>query len=69
MENDKVAKFFIGTLIDQPIDTIDLKPQEFTYENKLANLSFFRLDFIATIKTKSGEYIKVIIKIIKRKIQ
>ena len=34
MENDKVAKFFIGTLIDQPIDTIDLKPQEFTYENK-----------------------------------
>ena len=27
MENDKVAKFFIGTLIDQPIDTIDLKPQ------------------------------------------
>jgi hypothetical protein len=54
MENDKVAKFFIGTLIDQPIDTIDLKPQEFTYENKLANLSFFRLDFIATIKTKSG---------------
>ena len=63
MENDKVAKFFIGTLIDQPIDTIDLKPQEFTYENKLATLSFFRLDFIATIKTKSGEYIKVIIEI------
>lgn len=63
MENDKVAKFFIGTLIDQPIDTIDFKPQEFTYKNKLANLSFFRLDFIATIKTKSGEYIKVIIEI------
>jgi hypothetical protein len=46
MENDKVAKFFIGTLIDQPIDTIDLKPQEFTYENKLATLSFFRFDEI-----------------------
>jgi hypothetical protein len=63
MENDKVAKFFIGTLINQPIDTIDFKPQEFTVKNKLANLSFFRLDFIATIKTKSGEYIKVIIEI------
>jgi hypothetical protein len=67
MENDKVAKFFIGTLLEQTIETIEVKPQEFTYVDELAGLAVFRLDFIATIKTETGEYKKVLIEIQKAK--
>ena len=67
MEDDKVAKFFVGTLLEQTIVTVEVKPQEFTYTDELAGLAVFRLDFIATIKTDSGEYKKVLIEIQKAK--
>ena len=63
MENDRVAKFFIGTLLSQTIENVEIKPQEFTYTDELAGLAVFRLDFIATIKTDSGELKKVLIEI------
>ena len=69
MENEKVAKFFIGTLLEQTIETVIVKPQEFTYTDELAGLAVFRLDFIATIKTDTGELKKVLIKIQKAKNQ
>ena len=67
MENDKVAKFFIGTLLDQIIESVEVKPQEFTYTNELTALAVFRLDFIATIKTETGELKKILIEIQKAK--
>jgi hypothetical protein len=67
MENEKVAKFFIGTLLDQAIEAVEIKPQEFTYTNELAGLAVFRLDFIATIKTGTGDHKKVLIEIQKAK--
>ena len=67
MENNRVAKFFIGTLLEQTIETVEVKPQEFTYSDEMAALAVFRLDFIATIKTESGEYKKVLIEIQKAK--
>ena len=67
MENEKAAKFFIGTLLEQTIETIEVKPQEFTYTNELIGIAVFRLDFIATIKTESGESKKVLIEIQKAK--
>lgn len=67
MKNDKVAKFFIGTLLEETIEAIEVKPQEFTYINELIGVAVFRLDFIATIKTKSGELKKVLIEIQKAK--
>lgn len=69
MENDKVAKFFIGTLLEQSIESVEFKPQEFTYTDKLAGLAVFRLDFIATIKTETGELKKILIEIQKAKNQ
>ena len=69
MENERVAKFFIGTLLGQIIETIEVKPQEFTYTDELAGISVFRLDFMATIKTETGEYKKVLIEIQKAKKQ
>lgn len=69
MENERVAKFFIGTLLEQTIETVEVKPQEFTYTDELAGLAIFRLDFIATIKTETGEQKKVLIEIQKAKNQ
>src|SRR5436190_7762229 len=69
MENDKVAKFFIGTLLDETVEEIQVKPQEFTYTDELAGLAVFRLDFIATIKTKEGDFKKVLIEIQKARNQ
>lgn len=69
MENERVAKFFIGTLLEQIIETVEVKPQEFTYTDELAGISVFRLDFMATIKTETGEYKKVLIEIQKAKNQ
>lgn len=69
MENERVAKFFIGTLLEQQIETVEVKPQEFTYTDELAGLAVFRLDFIATIKTQTGEFKKILIEIQKAKNQ
>ncbi|PDS26643.1 hypothetical protein B0A77_01760, partial [Flavobacterium branchiophilum] len=35
MENERVAKFFIGTLLDQTIESIEVKQQEFTFMKHL----------------------------------
>ncbi len=81
MENEKVAKFFIGTLLGENIEMIEVKPQEYTYEGEIdindsairealekrvmerISIRVYRLDFVATIKTKSGELKKVLIEI------
>ena len=67
MENEKVAKFFIGTLLDETIESIEVQPQEFTYTDAIAAIAVFRLDFIATITTALGERKKVLIEIQKAK--
>ena len=67
MEDEKVAKFFISTLLDETVDTIEVKPQEFTFTKELPALAIFRLDFIATIKTANGSYKKILIEIQKAK--
>lgn len=63
MENKRVAKFFIETLLEETIIEIDAKPQEFTYISETAKITVFRLDFIATIKTNKGEQKKILIEI------
>ncbi len=67
MEDQRVAKFFIETLLEETIEDIEVKPQEFTYSDQLAGLAVFRLDFIATIKTAEKEFKKVLIEIQKAK--
>lgn len=69
MENERVSKFFIGTLLEETIESVEVKPQEFTYTDELAGLAVFRLDFVATIKTSTGEHKKVLIEIQKAKNQ
>jgi predicted DNA binding protein len=68
MEDMETAKFIIGTLLDQPVVTIDAKSQELSYYTPEENaekhaplLRLMRLDFVATILTETGEYKKALI--------
>ena len=81
MEDKRIAKFFIGTLLEQNIENVEVKPQEYTYDGEVdlddpnirkaieakvmerLTIRVYRLDFIATIKTESGELKKVLIEI------
>lgn len=63
MENERVSKFLIGTLINQKVKSIQVKPQEFTYVKELVGLRIFRLDFIAIIETEEGKEKKILIEI------
>jgi murein DD-endopeptidase MepM/ murein hydrolase activator NlpD len=75
MENERIAKFFIGTLLGQTVVEIDMKPQEYTYERRSdapavasgayrgVGFSVFRVDFIATVKSDDGERRKVLIEV------
>jgi len=87
MENEKVAKFFIGTLLEQTIEAIEVLPQEYTYRGELDfskpgdvaryeerlrlrhSIWVYRLDFVATVRTGTGELKKVLIEIQKAKNQ
>jgi hypothetical protein len=67
MEDKRIAKFFIGTLMEEEIEDVWLKPQEMTYPAGAEGLALMRLDFIATIKDENGAYKKVLIEIQKAK--
>ena len=54
MENLKVAKGIISTIIDEEILTLDLAAQEHTYQSIEPALMIFHLDFIAKIRLKKG---------------
>jgi hypothetical protein len=79
MENNRIARFFVETIIDCPVESITVKPQDYTYFRttrqmlaksgltseeieKIENLSIFRCDFVAVIRTPEG-YRKVLIEI------
>ena len=71
--NKDIAGYFVGTILGEEITDIDLLPQEYTYHKKATkkiktrkeaeSLKSIRLDFVATIRTKNGEYKRVLIEI------
>jgi DNA repair exonuclease SbcCD ATPase subunit len=76
MENERLSKFFIGTLLEQTIVSLEMNPQEFTYkriapeddksesnDSKGLGYSVFRLDFVATVRTETGEQKKILIEV------
>jgi len=70
MENEKVAKFFIGTFLNATIEELELRPTEFTYTPHQdqkgqipIGLTVFRLDFMAIIRLENGESQKILIEI------
>jgi hypothetical protein len=73
MENERIAKFFLSTLLGENIISVNVHPQEFTYRKKTEEsgkasddnigYSVFRIDFMATIETKEGEWKKILIEV------
>jgi len=73
MEDAKVAKLLISSIIGEEIEELDFRPQEFTtdidksrLEGRAGTLTVYRLDFSARIKTDTGSR-NVIIEIQKAK--
>jgi hypothetical protein len=67
MENERVARFFIGTLLDKEIASVRMLPQELTRHDDTYGVAVFRLDFVATIRTADGKHQKVLIEVQKAK--
>ena len=73
MEDAKVAKLLISSIIGEDIEELDFRPQEFTtdidksrIEGRIGTLTVYRLDFTARIRTEEGSK-NVIIEIQKAK--
>jgi hypothetical protein len=61
MEDAKVAKLLISSIINEDVEELKFRPQEFTTDieketisNKPGILTVYRIDFTASIKTKEG---------------
>jgi hypothetical protein len=67
LEDLSIAKELIATIIDEDILTIEVKPQENTTSLNERSLTVYRLDFLAEIKTSSGQK-KVLIELQKAKL-
>jgi hypothetical protein len=71
MENERIAKFFLNTILEEQVVSIEVRPQEFTYkkDEKIdkrpedIGYSIFRIDYMATIKTDEGVYKKILIEV------
>ncbi len=72
MENKSSAKYFIETLLEETIEELEVKPQEFTkailtkeqeLEEFTRMLTVYRLDYIATVRTSTGDIKKVLIEV------
>lgn len=63
MEDEEVAKRFIGIIIGKNILEIHLLPQEKTYQIELPIVRILRLDFVAVIKQEDGTTSKVLIEL------
>ena len=70
--NKDIARYFFGAILGEEITDIEFLPQEYTYhkpkskkntKSKNEVLTVIRLDFVATIRTKNGEFKKVLIEI------
>ena len=70
MQNKRISRFFIETILEEPVEDVEFEPQELVYNKdnpdfkslKVA-LAIARFDFVATIKTETGELKKVLIEI------
>ncbi len=69
LSDNEVARVFIGTILQENVVKVAPMPFEIIYDkegkkiDQSISVAIFRLDFIATIKTESGEFKKVFIEI------
>ena len=62
LENEKVAKFFISTLLGKTVHSIEVRSPEHTHiDPKDDRLKLLRMDFTVEIEEKDGQRNKIII--------
>jgi hypothetical protein len=58
MENQRIATFFLSTILECPVTEVNVLPQEFTYKKEkegtdkddgIVPYSIFRVDFIPSV--------------------
>jgi hypothetical protein len=77
MENKRVVKFFLSTVLERQVTNVTVRPQEYTVDREdtdpktkaVTVYTVFRLDFIATVKTKNDGIKKILIEVQKAKDQ
>ncbi len=67
MADERAAKLIIGEIIGMDVIDIALQPQERLANLTEKNLTVYRLDFSARVKTRDGQFKQVIIEIQKAK--
>lgn len=67
LEDNEVARELLSVILDEPLISIEVKPQETTTESADHGVNIFRLDFKAVNKTATGERRKVLIELQKAK--
>ncbi len=67
MENEKIAKLIISTIIETEVISLDMQPQEVVIQDKKRNFPILRYDFKAVIKTESEKHKVVLIEVQKSK--
>ncbi len=67
MADERAAKLIIGEIISMDVIDIALQPQERLANLTEKNLTVYRLDFSARVKTRDGQFKQVIIEIQKAK--
>ncbi|MDR1408591.1 MAG: Rpn family recombination-promoting nuclease/putative transposase [Tannerella sp.] len=71
MENRRIARFFLSTILEQQITDLTVLPQEFTYkyksnaerESEKLPYSILRMDFTATVQTEDGAQKRILIEV------
>ena len=55
MEDIEIAKGLISRIIHEEVEALEFNAQEPSFDRQYSVLSLFRMDFLAKIKTNSGE--------------
>jgi hypothetical protein len=79
MENQRIAKFFISTILEQQVEDLSVLQQEFSYkldstkvsekrakkrkQEEVTYYTIFRLDFVATVVTGDGKRHRILIEL------
>jgi len=67
MEDKRIAKLLLSALLRTEVLDLELKPQEYSTGDDIKQLTVYRIDFKARIKTKNGKEQVVLIELQKAK--
>jgi hypothetical protein len=62
LQEERIARFFIGTLIGENVVSVEPAPQEYVhYQDGIQSPTLFRMDFVAVIRTDKGDDRRILV--------